>query len=130
MKKKQKFLEQVSLTLIHAHGHTHIPYLLETSLDQVLWEQVPDEVKEGIQAGDLIMDVALSQLLLHLGVARVDDQHQDHSQDGSNDGGGHVVDHGPGSQTATGFGIQTSQSWQREQNRMLFRATWVTLYRK
>lgn len=85
-------------------------YLLEASLDKVLWEEVPNEIEEGIQAGDLILDGALSQLLLHLGVARVDDQHQDDTQDGGNDGGGHVVDHGPGAQATTGLGIQTRQS--------------------
>lgn len=79
-------------------------------MDQVLGEQVPDEVKEGVQARDLLIDVALSKLLLHLGVSGVDHQHQDYSQDGSNDSGGHVVDHGSRAQAPTGFGIQTRQS--------------------
>lgn len=48
-------------------------YLLETSLHQVLWEQVPDQIKEGIQAGHFIIFLALAQILLQFGVARVDD---------------------------------------------------------
>lgn len=84
-------------------------YLLETSLHQVLWEQVPDQIKEGIQAGDLVVLLALAEVFFQFGVSRVDDEHQDDPQDGSNDGGGHVVDHSSGAQTTTGLGIQTSQ---------------------
>lgn len=48
-------------------------YLLETSLHQVLREQVPDQIKEGIQAGHVIVLLALAQPLLQFGVARVND---------------------------------------------------------
>lgn len=50
-----------------------LDYLLETSLHQVFWEQVPDQIKEGIQAGHLIIFLALAQILLQLGIARVND---------------------------------------------------------
>ena len=50
-----------------------VQYLLETSLHQVLREQVPDQIKEGIQAGHVIVLLALAQPLLQFGVARVND---------------------------------------------------------
>lgn len=52
------------------------PHLLETGLDQVLWEQVPDEVQEGIKAADLL----ILQGCVHLGsevrIPWVDPQNQ------------------------------------------------------
>ena len=39
-------------------------YLLEAGLHQVLRKQVPDQVEGGVQAGDVVVLNALSQVLL------------------------------------------------------------------
>lgn len=48
-------------------------YLLEASLYQVLWEQVPYQIKEGVQAGDLIVLLAFAKVFFQFGVPRVDE---------------------------------------------------------
>lgn len=61
-------------------------YLLEAGLHKVIWEEVPDEIKEGVQAGNLIVLAAFAQAFLQFGVPRVYDQDQDHPQYSCNDG--------------------------------------------
>lgn len=50
-----------------------LPYLLETSLNQVLREQVSYQVKEGVQAGDIIIFLALAEVFFQFGVSGVDE---------------------------------------------------------
>lgn len=86
------------------------PDLLEAGLNQILWKQVPDEVQEGVQAADLLVlghGAGTAASAPQLGVPWVDPQHQDDPQDGGDDGGGHVVYHGPATHPTTGAGIQT-----------------------
>lgn len=90
----------------------HFPedtYLLKTGLHQVLWEKISDKIKEGVHAGHVVVFLSLSEVSPQLGVSWVDEQHEDHSQDGCDHRRRHVVHHSPGAQAAAGFGIQTSQ---------------------
>ena len=49
----------------------------------------------------------------------MDHDYQDDSQDGRDDGGGHVVHHGSGAQATTRFGIQASESCVQKQKRVV-----------
>ena len=111
----------VCAPLVSSFTHRRNNYLLEASLHQVLWEQVPDEIEEGVQAGDVVVLLSLAQALLQFGVAGVDDEHQDDSQDSSDDGGGHVVHHGPGAQATAGFGVQAGQTCSQNKQDLCFR---------
>ena len=97
------------LTGLLAGGLT-ATHLLEAGLHQVLGEEVPDEVEEGVHAGDVVVLLAVAEVGLQLGVPRVDDDDQDHPQDGGDHRGGHVVYHGPRAQTPAGLGVQTGQA--------------------
>jgi len=86
-------------------------YLLEAGLHQVLREEVPEQVQEGVHAVDLLVlrGRVRRRLAPQLGVPRVDPQHQDDTEDGGDHGGGHVVDHGSAAHAATGAGVQPGQ---------------------
>ena len=77
-------------------NHPWDSYLLKARLHQVLREEVSDEIEESIHAGHLVVLLSLSEIGLQLWVAGMDEQHQDHPQDGCDDRRRHVVDHGPG----------------------------------
>lgn len=83
---------------------------MEAGLDQVLREEVSNQVKEGIQAADLLVLWSCGEPAApQFGVTRVDSQHQDDPQDGSDYSGGHVVHHGSAAHPATGAGVKTSE---------------------
>lgn len=81
-------------------------YLLETGLDQVFREEIPNQVQKGVQAGHFVVLLPRPQLLLKSGVPRMDGQDQDDPQDRGDDGRGHVIHHGPRAQAPAGFGVQ------------------------
>lgn len=89
----------------------HASYLLEASLNQVLWKEVSDKVKKGIKTGNLIILGSLSQILLEFWITRVDEKHQDNPQYSRNDSGGHIINHGSGTQTTTWLCIQTRKTF-------------------
>ena len=100
--KKQRKEQTVGATdrwirlLVVGENHPWDSYLLKARLHQVLREEVSDEIEESIHAGHLVVLLSLSKIGLQLWVAGMDEQHQDHPQDGCDDRRRHVVDHGPG----------------------------------
>lgn len=81
-------------------------YLLEAGLHQVLREEVSDQVEESVQAADLL--VLRGWVLTaspQFRVPRVNPQHEDDPEDGSDYSGGHVVHHGSATHPATRAGI-------------------------
>lgn len=81
-------------------------YLLEAGLHQVLREQVPEQVQEGVQTVDLlVLGGRAGGFSPQFGVPRVDAYHQDDPEDGGDDSGGHVVHHGSATHPPTGAGV-------------------------
>lgn len=97
----------------------HASYLLEASLNQVLWKEVSDKVKKGIKTGNLIVFGSLSQILLEFWITRVDEKHQDNPQYSRNDSGGHIINHGSGTQTTTWLCIQTRKTFVKKIIRLI-----------
>lgn len=94
---------------------------MKAGLDQVLREQVSDQVQKRVHAADLL--VAQSGAGLNrpeFGVSWVNPEHQDDTQDGRDDGGGHVVHHGSGTHPPTGASVQTCQTWNTDHTNTSF----------
>lgn len=92
---------------------------MKAGLDQVLGEQVSDQVQKSVQAADLMVAGSSADLSgPEFGVSWVNPEHQDDAQNSRDDGGGHVVHHGPGAHPPTGASIQTCQTWSTVQTHL------------
>lgn len=89
----------------------HFEYLLEAGPHQVLRKEVSDQVEEGVQAADLLVLCGCGcRAAPQFGVAWVDSQNQNDSQDGGNYSGGHVVRHGSTTHPSAGASVKSSKT--------------------